>query len=249
MCLNCIQYLVVFSINLDYTEIKENVVKTGSESRLMNELCLNWYESTSEELLFKLLEDSPFYHILRPLSIMTIKHRSVLFQKILEECYNEQKKRILGLITQQQFIDEVWKDCINKCYTLLASCVDGSAIVHELDELFKSKQFGYVIGKDEIELNLKFLCDSLKLSFPGKPPSVPSNDKWAVDVSNKINSFRFSKKCRKIANDLLTLKNYLHDEDQYKILEDLSKEEVCMQSPFIFCLRYFIFNRKSKIIN
>ena len=200
----------------------------------MNELCLNWNESRSEDLLFKLLKDSPFYHILHPLSIIIMKHRSVLFQKILEECYDEQKKRILGLITPEQFIDEVWKDCINKCYTLLASCVDGTAFVHELDELFKSKQFEYVFGNEEIQLSLRILRDDLALSFPNQPPSVPSNDKWTKDVSKKINSFRFSKNCRKIANDLLKLKNFLHDEDQYKILEDLSKE-VCMQSSFI-CL-------------
>lgn len=238
MCLYCIQYLVVFLINLGYTEIEKDVVETGSESRLMKELCLNWYESKNEDLLFQLLKDSPFYHILSPLSIMTMKHRSVLFQKILEECYDQQKKRILVLITQQQFIKEVWKDCINKCYILLASCVDGSAFVHELDELFKNKQFGYILGTEEIQLNLRVLHDGLMLSFPDQPPSVPSNDEWTKDVSKKINSFRFSKKCRKIANDLLKLKNFLHDKDQYKILEDLSKE-VCMHLSFYFGYEIF----------
>ena len=197
----------------------------------MNELCLNWHESTSEQVSFQLLKDFPFDDILRPHSIMMMEHKSVLFQTILDKRYDEQKRRVHGLITQQQFIEEVWMGCIDKCYTLLAACVDGSAFVHELDELFK--QFKYVLGNDEIQLNLRVLRDGLTQSFPDRPLSVPSNNKWAVDVSKKINSFRFSKNCRKIANDLLKLKNLLHDEDQYKILEDLSKE-VCMQSSFIF---------------
>ena len=194
----------------------------------MNELCLNWCES-AKDLKFRLLNKSPFYEILHPFSIMTIKCRCIIFQMVLGDCYNGYKRRVPGIITQQQFVNEVWGCCINKCYTLLSTCVDGSAFAHELDELFKNKQFGYDIDKRGIQSNLKALHDGLQLSFPNRPPPVPPDNKWAVDVSEKVESFRFSKNCCEIANDLLKLKSYLQYEYEYELLQDIAKE-VCVHT-------------------
>ena len=185
----------------------------------MNELFLNWYESKDEKHVFQLLHESPLYNILHPFLIMTTKHRCVTFLKILESFCSEQKKRVSGLITQQQFVEEVWKGCINKCYTLLATCVDGSASALELDELFQDKQIGQVIERQEIQFNLIAIHNGLTLSFPDRRPPVPPNDQW-VGVSNKIVSFHSP---HKTANYFLRLKNYLHDEGRYKFLEDLAK--------------------------
>ena len=148
---------------------------------------------------------------------------------VLGDCYNGYKRRVPGIITQQQFVNEVWGCCINKCYTLLSTCVDGSAFAHELDELFKNKQFGYDIDKRGIQSNLKALHDGLQLSFPDRPPPVPPDNKWAVNVSEKVESFRFSKNCCEIANDLLKLKSYLQYEYEYELLQDIAKE-VCVHT-------------------
>ena len=199
----------------------------------MKELCLNWYESEDKNLKFQLLHGYPLYCILCPFSTMMIEYQCVIFRKILENCQNEHKHKSTGVITQQQFVEEVWKGCINKCYTLLATCVDGSASALELDELFQNKQFGCVLDHDEIQLNLKTLRDGLQLSFCDRPPPAPPDDKWALDVSKKIESFRFSKDCCKIAHDLLQLKDQLNDEGNRERLQDLAKK-VCTLCIFCF---------------
>ena len=214
-----------------------DVTYASDESRLMKKLCLNWYESEDKNLNFQLLHDSSLYCILCPFSTMMIEYRCVIFRKILENCQNEHKCKFTGVITHQQFVDEVWGCCIKKCYTLLTTCVDGSASTLELDELFQDKQFGYVLDHDEIQLNLKALCDGLQHSFPDKPPPVPLDDQWVIGVSNKIESFRFSKNCCKIARDLLQLKEELNDEGNHELLQNLA-QKVCTLC--IFCVFCFI---------
>ena len=142
----------------------------------MKELCLNWYESEDKNLNFQLLHDSPLYCILCPFSTMMIEYRRIIFQKILKNCQNERKSKFTGVITQQQFVNEVWVCCINKCYTLLTTCVDGSASALELDELFQDKQFRDVLDHDQRQSNLKALRDGLQHSFPDQPPPVPLSD-------------------------------------------------------------------------
>ena len=205
----------------------------------MKEICLNWNESKDKNLIFQLLHDSPLYCILHPFSIMMTECRCVIFRKILENCQNEHKHKFTGVITQQQFVDEVWKGCINKCYTLLTTCVDGSASALELDELFPDKQFGHVLNYDEIQFNLEALHDDLQLSFPDRPLPAPPDDKWALGVSEKIKSFRFSKDCCKIAHDLLQLKDQLNDEGNHELLQNLAKK-VCTSTSLCIVLYTFI---------
>ena len=209
-------------MNIGYKALEEAAVLTVDKSKQMNELFFNWYESKNEKQTFQLLHESPLCNILHPFLIMTTKHRSVTFLKILESFCNEQKKRDSGVITQQQFVEEVWKGCINKCYTLLTACVNGSGSALELNELFQDKQTGQVIEHQEIQFNLIAIHNGLTLSYPDRRPPVPPNDQW-IGVSNKIVSFHFP---HKTANYFLKLKNYLHDEGRYKHLEDLA-EGVC----------------------
>ena len=229
---NVICVLIVFFIlfqHTGYKQIEMDVTYANDESRLMKDLCLNWYNNDDKNLIFQLLHGSPLYSILCSFSIMMIEYRCVIFHKILENCQNEHKWKFNGVITQQQFVNEVWDCCIEKCYILLTTCFDGSASVLELDELlFQDKQFGYVLDHDEIQLKLKALRDGLQHSFPDQPPPVPLDDQWVIGVSKKIESFRFSKDCCKIktANYFLRLKNSLHYEGRYKFLEDLA-EGVC----------------------
>ena len=223
-----------------------DVAYANVESRLMKDLCLNWYNSDDKNLNFHLLHDSPLYSILCPFSIMMIKYRCVIFRKILENCQNEHKCKFNGVITQQQFVDEVWECCINKCYTILTTCFDGSASVPELDELlFQGKESRQVIDHDEIQFNLKALRNGLQHSFPDKPPPVPLDVQWVIGVSNKIESFRFSKDCCKIAHDLLQLKDQLNDEGNHELLQNLAKK-VCTLCIFL-CISFYTFTEQLEV--
>lgn len=178
----------------------------------MNQLCINWQE---EQPVFvrgtHLGLASPLYPILIPFAVM---EKCKLFNEIWSLHYNQQPQ----LIQQKQLIEKVWNASINDCIMLVGTCVDGSAIVTDLEKLFDDNW-----SQEELTGHLEKLYNRLN-SINLYHLTLSKDESWAVNVSKKFESYRISKRCEESAITFLNLKELLKLKGCFNLLDSVAKK-------------------------
>jgi hypothetical protein len=202
-----------------YAEIAEDLKIPVNDIPIKN-LCLDW---ENEKKFFirgpHLGLESPLYHIIQPFAIM---EQSQLFDKIW--CKHLRKIENARVMSQKDLVDEVWTCCTDECLNLITTCVDSTALVADLEELFLTfevknpKEINY---QDNIlKIQLKLLQECLLKS----ELYLCRSQEWIDDVCKKIYYYRFSKQCEKSANLFLKLKECLKLKCSCGILESFANK-------------------------
>ena len=209
----------------------------------MNLLCLDWQ---GEATKFVFCEDlgiaSPFYPILKHFAMLAKKYRSDVFERKwkkhkinLEEQMKSQDKQ---LVTQQDFLEQVWKKTLIDCHTLLASCVKGSAVVAEV-----VNESGFQnLEKIEIKRNLLALQKGLMECFP---VNVPKGEIWADNICRQIEYYQLAchgseAACHgsEAACHLVKLQACLKRKGKHKLIADFAAK-VCFHVVVTLPISYF----------
>ena len=212
--------MLILFVCIEY-DIIDQEYRTSISSLHMNELCVNWQTKRNIFVRGKSFGlASPFYPILMPFAALD---KCKLFNRIwrqhCDKIYNEH-----SLVTQQQFIEEVWNVSIHESLNFIGACIDGSAFIAQLEKLFDN------LSQDELKRELEKLYASLtKLQlhlFHETVFELPEDNSWVVDVVRKFESYILSKRCEDSAKVYLKLKERLKLQGSFDSLESIAKKVI-----------------------
>ena len=184
----------------------------------MKELCVDWDKQGEKFVRCSALGiESPLYSILKHFTILSVIE---IFRRKWQKYIDDIKVKAAPQLSQDDFVERVWKRTLADCYQLLKTCVDGSAIIADFIDAF------HHLDSAEIEQNLLSLRDGLMKCFPTDPPSVPSGKKWTANICIQFEYYQRVKHYSTSAGNLLELNSYLKRTGNPKLISDLAKK-VC----------------------
>lgn len=131
-----------------------------------------------------------------------------------------QEKLTDNTLSQQQFVDQVWKPAINDSLNLINKCYDGSAIVCDVVIYFPS------FDQETIQDYLMELQKALSNCSSEYSARIPSKNTWIHNVSKKISTYQRFRHYQEITFYLLKLKDCLKWVGNFHLLESIA-EQVC----------------------
>ena len=220
---------------IGYNDIEMQLRET-IEDKSMNTLCKDW-EGAARMFVRcdatihspALGVNSPLYSVLKQFAILAEKYRSDVFRRKwwmhVDNLMRQTKvrsKRKPQPVSQEDFLDKVWRPTITDCCFLLETCVDGSAVVADII----SKNALNNPERAEVKRNLLALRDGLMECFPSNVPPAPKGEVWTTTICRQIEYYQLACHCNVAALHLVKLKDCLKRTGRHKIITDLAKK-VC----------------------